>query len=158
LSIGIRQRMNENPRLTAGMIGVLVLICVAVVVLEVRAGRHTIATHMPDSYFTVDDGQTFFVASGDNVPPFEYHGQTAVHAYLFQCNGKRFVGYLERYTPAAHKQMVEGKDTPATQIYGRELKRPGDRDWVKSGDLKAAGKVTDVQCPDGSGTPEPIEP
>jgi hypothetical protein len=159
VSIGIRQRMNENPGITAGVMTAMVVVAVCVVVYQVRAGRRMITSHLPDAFFTVDDGKTFFTAAGENVPPFDYNGQTAVHAYVFEFNGKRFVGYLERFTPEAHQQMIEGKATPATQMYGRELKRPGDKTWVKSGDLKAVGKVIDVQCPGGgSGTPEPVEP
>jgi hypothetical protein len=159
LSIGIRQRMNEHPRVTAAVIGVIVIASVGAVVMQVRAGRHTIAAHLPDSYFSVDDGKTFFVASGDNVAPFDYQGQQAVHALVYECNGKRFVGYLERYTPDARKLMIEKKSTPATEIYGRELKRPGDKSWVKSGDQKNCAKIVDVQCPDGSSAAvEPVEP
>jgi hypothetical protein len=159
LSIGIRQRMNEHPRVTAVVIGVIVIASIGAVVMQVRAGRHSITTRLPDAFFTVDDGQTFFTAGGDNVPPFDYQGKVAVHAVVFECSGRRFVGYLERYTPEAHKQMIEGKATPVTQMYGRELKRPEERTWVKSGDLKAVAKVIDVQCPDGAaGTPQPIEP
>jgi hypothetical protein len=159
LSIGIRQRMNENPRVTAAVIGAIVIASVGAVVMQVRSGRHMIAARLPDAFFSVDDGQTFFTAGGENVPPFDYQGKTAVHAVVFECGGKRFVGYLERYTPEAHQQMIDGKATPATQMYGRELKRPGDKTWVKSGDLKAVASVIDVRCPDGAtGTPDPVEP
>jgi hypothetical protein len=158
LSIGIRQRMNENPRATAGVIGAIVVFAIGVVVMQVRASRHMIATQLPDSYFSADDGQTFFTASGDNVPPFDYKGQQAMHAAVFKCNGKLFVGYLERFTPEAHKMMVDGKNTQTAMMNGRELKRPGDKNWVKCTDLKAVNKLIDVRCPDGTGTPEPIEP
>jgi len=114
---------------------------------------------MPDSCFSIDDGKTWFAASSSNVPPFDYNGKQAVRAYVFECNGKRFVGFLERFTPEAHKLMVENKGTPQTRVYGREMKRPGDATWVKSGDYNGMGKVMDIKCPDGSsGTPEPVEP
>jgi hypothetical protein len=141
------------------LVGICIAITITTVVVQVRAGRRAITTQEPDSYFTTDDGKTFFAASGTNVPPFDYKGRTAVHAYVFESGGKRFVGYVERFTPEGHKAMVENRASPATLMYGRELKKPGSTTWVKSGDLAAMAKVTDVHSPDGnSGTPEPVEP
>jgi hypothetical protein len=107
----------------------------------------------------VDDGNTFFAAGSENIPPFDYKGQQAIHAYVFQCNGQRFVGYLERYTPEARQKMIAQKHSSfELETYGRELKRPGEKSWTKASDAAAVAKLTDVKCPDGKGTPEPVEP
>jgi hypothetical protein len=150
---------NEHRRIAGSVAVVCVVAAIGSVVWQVMGNRHVLMTKMPDQYFSVDDGKNFFVAGGDNVPPFDYRGKTAVHAYVFECGGKKFVGYLERFTAEARKAMMENKATPATQIYGRQLKKPGGASWVNSGDFKAAAMVADVHCPDGAPSdPVPVEP
>src|SRR3954447_5588752 len=149
--MGIRDKVNNNPRAAVAVIGAIVVLTVIAVVVQVLGSRRGPRMTMPDSYFTVDDGKTFFPASSSNVPPFEYQGKEAVHAYVFECDGKRFVGFVERFTPEARKLMVAGKGTPQTRVYGRELKKPGDKTWAKSGDFAAVEKVMDIKCPNSSG-------
>jgi hypothetical protein len=43
-------------------------------------------------------------------------------------------------------------------MYGRELKKPGDKDWTSSGEFAKAAALTNVKCPGGSGVPEVVEP
>jgi hypothetical protein len=156
--MGVRQWLNERPAIGMSVIGVLVLIAIGAIIAEWMGTRQKFPSGPPDYYFTVDDGKTYFAASSNNFPPFDYNGQTAVGAYVYECNGKRFVGYLERYTPEARALMVAGKETPDTLRFGRELKRPGDTVWVKSGDLATETRITTVSSPDGQGTPEPVMP
>jgi hypothetical protein len=158
LNMGIRQWLNERPGIASGVAVLAVAVTVVGIILEIRASRPRFPTGSPSYYFTVDDGQTYFAASSDNFPPFDYNGQEAVGAYVFECNGKRFVGYLERYTPEAHALMVAGKGTAETRRFGRELKRPGDKVWVKSGNLDTEAKITNVVSPDGQGVPELLMP
>jgi hypothetical protein len=55
--------------------------------------------------------------------------------------------------------MIDGTATPQHQIYGRELKKPGETKWVKSGDITGSAPVMNVQCPhNGAHVPEPVEP
>ena len=157
--MGVREWSEQHPKTIFGLVGACITLTIVTVVVQVLAGRRTINTHVPDSFFTVDDGKTFFVASGSNIPPFDYNGQTAVTAYVFQCSGKKFVGYLERYTPEAHKLMVEHHETIDTQISGRELKKPGDATWIRSDDHRNIAKVVTVECPGGTGeVADPVEP
>jgi hypothetical protein len=158
--MGIRETINENPRVALGVMTGIVVIAIGYVVVQVMASRKKFPESSPDSFFSVDDGKTFFAASSDNIPPFDYKGRTAVHAYVFQHDGKRFVGYLERYTPEARAAILAGKRTPQIERYGRELKRPGESSWIKSGDLAAEAKLTqNIRSPDGGGgTPEAVEP
>jgi hypothetical protein len=150
---------NEHRKIVGAVTVVCVVAAIGSIVWQLMGQRHTLMTKMPDAFFSVDDGRTFFVAGGDNYPPFDYQGQTALRAYVFQCGSTRFVGYLERFTPAAHQAMVDNKATSGTLIYGRELKKPGAKTWVSSGNQKASAMVADVHCPDGSSNdPVPIEP
>ncbi len=157
--MGIREWSNQHPKVTFSVIGACVLVAIASIVVEVRANHRGYPTSAPNSYFTVDDGKTFFVDSSDNYPPFDYKGQQAVHAYVFECSGKRFVGFLERYNDSVKQMLAAGKPLTAEMVrFGRELKKPGDTVWVKSGDLAVEAKVENVICPDGQGMPEEVEP
>jgi hypothetical protein len=158
--MGIRETMNENPRLTVGIVCTIALVATGFVVMQVLAGRRTFPSKSPNSFYTIDDGKTFFVASSDNIPPFEHEGKQAVHAIVFECSGKQFVGYLERYTPESRQAILAGKGSPTIETYGRELKKPGGKVWVKSGNLAAEDPITNqIQCPAGiSGVPERVEP
>jgi hypothetical protein len=141
------------------VIGGVVVLAAGFIAYQVWASRPKFRMDLPNSYYTVDDGKTFFVANSSNIAPFDYKGKTAVAAYVFECGGERFVGYLERYLPDARQAILEGRGTPQHQIQGRELKRPGDATWVKSGDFSAVAKVTEVVCPHGGAhAPEPVEP
>ena len=155
--MGLREWLNDHRGTTTGIVIAGVLVAIALVVIQVRANRHVYPTKLPDAFFSVDDGKTFFTAGMENIAPFDYGGREAVHAYVFECNGNRFVGYLERYTPEVRKAMLGGKHTAEMEMYGRELKKPGSTTWVKSGDITVEAKITDVHCPDGRRA-EPVEP
>lgn len=157
--MGFSEWCNEHRGIVGSVLVVFVLAAIGSIVWQVMGQRHKIMTTLPDAYFSVDDGKSFFVSSGDNYPPFEYQGHTAVRAYVYQCGNTRFVGYLERYTSQAHREMVDNKATAATLMNGRELKKPGDKSWVSSANQRASAAVADVHCPDGSSNdPVPIEP
>ena len=158
--MGVRQWFNQNPRVTAGVVAVVVLVAVGFVVMQVLASRPKIQSNLPDAYFTDDDGKTFFTANSASIPPFDRNGKQVCRAYVYECGGQRFVGYLERYNAEAHKAMLAGTATPQHQIYGRELKRPGESKWVNSGDFATVDKLAEVNCPHGGahGAPQPVEP
>lgn len=158
--MNVREWIEKNRKASSAVAVILVLVCVGVVVFEAVGHRHTISTTGPSHYYTIDDGKTFFVASGLNIAPFPFKGTTAVRAYVYECGGNKFVGYLQRYTPAARKIVTSGKAIPITvQAYGRELKRPGTTQWVSTRNSAAASKIKNVTCPQGTGgSPNPIEP
>jgi len=157
--IGVREWLNQHPSVAIGGGGVIVALAIGFIVVQVMAGRHKYPEGPPDSYFTDDDGKTFFAASSTNIPPFDHNGQQAVSAYVFQCDGQKFVGYMERFTPQFHDFVVAHGRTPEANRFGRELKRPGDAKWLQSGDLEKEGELEDIHCPNGgTDTPEAVEP
>jgi hypothetical protein len=156
--MGLRDRINQNPRTTLVVASVFVTAALVLAAMHVWAGRRGIVTELPDGFFTIDDGKTYFTANLSNVAPFDYQGKPAVRAYVFQCKGKPpFVGYLERYTPEGRKAMLEKKGSPGVQLTMREVKAPGAGTWINVSDSVRAGKIIDVRCSDGS-DPEPIAP
>jgi len=111
-------------------------------------------------FATVDDGKTFFVAPGDQLPPYEHEGKTALRAHVFSCDGgrTRFVGYLERYSLRAKALMIEtwkaektngGRPSVNQELFeGIEIKKPGDADWVRQSEVARAASITNVRCPE----------
>jgi hypothetical protein len=119
------------------------------------------------TYFTTDDGKTLFVDKSTRLPPFERDGKEAVRAHVFECGGKRVVGYLSRYTASAKKALDEassyagtGKAPPNVDQLanigrtGLEVKRPGDSQWVSQANARRATQIRVFKCPDGTTPPE----
>ena len=129
-------------------------------VIQAVSGRHKYQVKPPDSYFTADDGRTWFAGSSTSYPPFDHDGHTAVRAYVFQCGGKQFVGYMERYSSKAKASLdAGGQLSPWMARFGRELKRPGDPGWTPVKDEATESRIANIKCPDGgSGVPDEIEP
>ena len=172
--MGIRQKLAENRGLGVG-VAILLLIGGAIVIgYQMRALGPPPST-TPQAFYTNDDGKTLFVAPSDSLPPFDHGGKPAVRAYVYKCSGQQFVGYLERYTDEAKRMVREldeavknakpGGQPPANlgqlvnaRRFGREVKRPGDKNWVSVGS-REGGRAIDVQCPPGIvGTPELVLP
>jgi hypothetical protein len=157
--IGAREWLNEHPKVAIGGGVVIAVLAIGLIVVQVMAGRHKYPDGPPESYFTDDDGKTFFAATSTNVPPFDHNGRQAVNAYVFQCDGQKFVGYMERFTPQFHDFVVAHGRTAEANRYGRELKRPGDAKWLQSGDLQKEVELEDIHCPNGgTDVPEAVEP
>ena len=123
-----------------------------------------------DAYFSTDDGKTYFADKLTKLPPFDKDGKPAYRAHVFECGGKRVVGYLSRYRPEAIAALEEaaasrGTGKPprnaaalaAVGTYGLEVKRPGDAFWVSQADARRATAVRVFRCPDGS-TPNEVDP
>ncbi len=100
------------------------------------------------------------------LPPFDHDGKPAARVWMFSCDGgkTKFPGFLERYTPqaqarieAATQDFNSGKThvPPVTNLSDTEVKKPGPGNpWVSRANYQEAQKITNVQCPDGNGSPE----
>jgi hypothetical protein len=120
------------------------------------------------SFYTVDDGKTWFVDSAERVPPFDHGGKPAVRAHLFSCdNGKTaFVGYLQKIPDQVMQHYRDRGIDPATvddddlaEEGGWAAKRPGGSEWSNSKtDHDRYLQVLDVRCPDGSGSATEVVP
>jgi hypothetical protein len=144
----MRELINKYP-LAAGAF-VVVALAVAVVFV-VRGSVGPTNTIAGGAYYTDDDGNSFFVDEAQKVTPFDHNGKQAVKAYVFSCDGKRSVHYMERLTDVGRKvaqdslqksggQSIDIPDTFAPQAY--EYKRPGETSWR----YKLPGPLP---CPDG---------
>jgi hypothetical protein len=118
------------------------------------------------SFFTTDDGKTFFTADANRLAPFDHDGKQAVEARVFTTDGgkTRFVGYLLRYTDQG-KQMIEAMRgaggrpmiNPAL-LQNVEVKRPGEPKWIRQSDPAANAIVIVTRPGDRSQPAEPVEP
>jgi hypothetical protein len=172
--MGIRQTLGEKKKLGIAVAALAVVLGAVAVGYQVSAMGPARPT-APQTFYTVDDGKTLFADSTELLPPFDHKGKQAVRAYVYECDGKRFVAYLERFTDQAKRMVKElddavknakpGGKPPANlgeltnaRRFGREVKRPGDAKWVNIGS-KEGLKVMSVQPPAGlSGTPQLAQP
>lgn len=167
--MGLRETLNENPAITTAATALIIIVALGFALAQFMRGGDTpptVEAGERKSYFTVDDGKSWFEAPATNVPPFDHEGKTAVRARLYTCDGgeNKFVGYLERYTPAA-RQRIEQQDGVPTLMdmedpSAVEVKRPGGNRWVPR-DTPEGYRVRDVTCPDGTtdnleAVPEPL--
>lgn len=160
--MGIRQTMNENPKLAVGVTAGLILIAIIIIVWELASSRSGAPTaNFNQAFYSDDDGKTYFADEVSKIPPFPHNGKQAVKAVVFKCkDGKPFVAHLERYTEEGKKRLEETKQR-SSRVAGMmmmEVKKPGQANWVRvGGDSKAWSDIMRVTCPDGS-TPEPVLP
>jgi hypothetical protein len=163
--MSLREALNKKPALTGGVMAVIVAAAIAV---AVGTSASYGPRHRDKAFYSVDDGQTWFVDDVNKVPPFEHDGKQAVRARVFTSDGGKtsFVGYLERYTPEAKKLLesalaqakqgkVTGREGMDAMLHGTEVKKPGATKWVKRSD-PSYGEVLNVKCK--TGTPEVVLP
>ena len=164
--MGVREWVKRRQSLAA--VGAVVMIAGAAVAIFIQARDPDAGSGL--AFFTTDDGKTLFTDRITRLAPFDKDGKPACRAHVFECDGKRFVGYLSRYTPEAMKALEEakasrgtGKPPPNVHLLatagtaGLQVKRPGDPYWVSGADMARATAIRVVRCPDG-GTPEEVDP
>lgn len=168
--MGVRESMNKSRRLTGVMAGLLIV--GAGVAIFVQARDMSSSSGPGKAYFTTDDGQTLFVDDALKLPPFDHDGKPAYRAHVFECGGKRVVGYLSRYTAASMAALKEaksyagtGKPPPnvgalaAIGTTGQEVKRPGAANkWVSQADATRATQVRVFRCSADGSTPSEVDP
>jgi len=161
--MGVRERLNDNPRVAVGVAAAILVVTCTVVALQFSGA----STGEPSSsaFFTTDDGKTWFVDDATKLAPFQRDGKEAVRAYVFECNGTRFVNHLERFTPDGRKAAeaavgAKGTEPVAGQLRlsGAEIKKPGAKQWTPLSDMPKAGPILRPKCPNGTDEPKPLEP
>jgi hypothetical protein len=115
----------------------------------------------PQSYYTVDDGTTYFTDDASKGFSFDHNGQPAVQAMVYSCDGgsTKFVAYLRRANPAGGaRPPAPGVSVQLAQMMrGIQVKRPGVGNWVTI-QGRASADILDVKCPGGNGTASPVLP
>jgi hypothetical protein len=154
---------KQRPAFTAVAVAV-VIVGIGLVVWQSRSG---IPGPTTKAYYTDDDGKSWFTDELGKLCPFDHNGRPAYLANVFKCGaGGPFVAFLSRVSDAARPQLEQLKtQAGGTQSadYLRvlngatEVRRPGDKAWVRSG-TAAYDKVLDFPCPDGGADPHSVSP
>jgi hypothetical protein len=158
--VGIRETLNKNQTLTTGATIAIIVIAIGVIVWQMLPERAP--RIVTKSYYTVDDGKTWFEDAADKIAPFDKDGKEAVRAHLFKCgeDGEKFVGYLEKLDQKVKARVDEFKGNPSNrgrvmpgqaevEDNGRLVKRPMDKNWIPETNPLAA-RITTIKCKDGS--------
>jgi len=177
--VGIRETLNRNPSIATGTTLAVIVIAVAFIVYSQSQGGSAASREPTKAFYTIDEGKHWFADDITKLPPFDHEGKEAVRVLLFRCgDGEPFVGYLERYTPDAKKQLEEVRNTAAgsgsksparspqevanlavAMKVGKEIKKPGDAKWTSIMDEQNRNRILQTRCPDGqSDTPTPVTP
>ena len=162
--MGIRDRLGGGNSVVGVGTAAALLVAAGIVFFwyyESQAGNRPPNPNV--SFFSDDDGQTFFRDSAYKFPPMDHDGKTAYVALVFDDGQKKFVGYLVRYTPEARKQIQDAYDnpnpgesagmaalrvihSPDVRYRGTEMKRVGDQKWVPAAQVG----IPSVNCADGT--------
>jgi hypothetical protein len=165
--VGIRETLNKNPGITTGgAIAIIVIVGLVIVWQLLPSSGVASDPSQMRVFFSVDDGKTWFADSFEKLPPWDKDGKKAVRAHVFRgSDGKEFVGYLERFSPAGRARVEaalkqSGTLPPLFEITlpsDIEIKPPGsgDKGWISQNDPRAQA-VLQVKSPT-TGKPE-IEP
>jgi hypothetical protein len=106
--MSVREKLNDKKLGTAVAIGLLLL---ALAILGIYLLSHwTPKADVLHSYYSDDDGQSYFEDSVYKFPPYDHSGKTAYLVTLAVRNGSKSVAYLSRYTPSAQKQLQDEYD------------------------------------------------
>ena len=155
---GVRESFLRKPKLPILLLAAIIVALIAVIWNNHRNAVAE-ANARPQAYFSVDDGATYFVESADLIPPFDYKGKPAYRARVFAndaANQKKWVGYLERYTPQGKSQIERarrGEGDPESVVLrvlanSVEVKKPGQSNWVVISDASAKA-IVEPKSPDG---------
>lgn len=166
MSMTLRDKINRNPK-QAGIIGGSLIFLALVFIFWYNCGGSG-GAGSGRSYYSIDDGKTFFEDASNKIPPFTHEGKQAARAHVFRCGSSEpFVGYLEMYTPNDKKVMEDalaGKAPPAAYagFSGQAMvKKPGAQyQWIAlmPGTTQFyAQTVQQAPCPDGT-QPERVYP
>jgi hypothetical protein len=148
--MAIREFLNKYPSQTKAGTIIVIIVALSISIWYNRSGGPSNASK---AYYSTDDGATTFVDDFFKAYPFDHDGKPAYRAYVFQgSDGKQFVGYLERYTPAGLSDLQSllskggNREQLRDQIQsvrsrGTELKAPKNPDakWYPVGSGQAEG-------------------
>ena len=161
--MGIRETIRKSQK------GTVVVACVVLIgaIIAIFVQAKSFGPAGPgDAFFTVDDGKTFFAGDARQLAPFDYGGKQAVRAHVFECEGKKVVGYMSRYTQESldlfeEAKLAKAEGRPPKNVQklatvaftGTELKKPGSDKWVVQTNTNAT-KIRIFKCKDGKVPPE----
>lgn len=136
--MSIREKLNHSPGLSTAAGGVVLVIALALIVRQL----HEAGPHKPGlpskSFYSDDDGKTWFLDEYMKVTPFDHRGKPAYKVVVYRCgDAKPAVAYLERFSDSQKAAM---KEIPADNVYdyaGRFMSF--QEAWISSSQAATAG-------------------
>jgi hypothetical protein len=165
--MGVREKINAKKSLGYGLSIAFILVAASVLAYT-QWPEHRFAGKT--SFYSDDDGQTWFIDSIYKSTPFDHNGKQAYRAVIYSCeNGKtKFCAYLMRDRPEDKKRLDDAVAQAAQQgnppssvalfedkgiINDMEIKQPGPgHDWVPSLSSKATNEINTSLAPHADGT------
>jgi hypothetical protein len=159
--MGIRDYANQHRGAAIGVASGMIVVAVVVAVLSTRDGASAENGMTAKSFFSNDDGKTWFADNATMIPPFTKDGKEAHRAYVYRApDGTEFVAYLEKYTPAGKRAVEAALARPPEEQFDTDpyladgagdavlVKKPGANAWINSADPRAA-PVLSIVSPKG---------
>jgi hypothetical protein len=159
--MGVRETVNRRPASLVSGIIVTALLAGTWGWKSFDRRPRTVAG-FGKAFFTTDDGQSWFVDSAENIPPFDYDGKTAYQVQVFRCaHGGEFAAFMQSYSSST-KAMLEkaiargmsGADVRELEMNNPPMvKKPGASQWL-SDNPQQEDQYRDAMrlvCPDGTG-------
>lgn len=157
--MSVRNRISESPVIIVGMLfGLAVFGCVLYVLIKSPNLGTPVKTF---SYYTIDDGASFFPDDRPLSTPFQKDGKNAILAAVFTCDSNRtqFCGYLVKQAPAPANTVVGKSVAPGQTRMMKYIKKPGDTEWIPESDHDNWTAIeSSVKCPEGAGEPIRLTP
>lgn len=158
--MSLREKINENPQIAAGVGGAVALIAVLYILWSLFSGGGGVPSFDPNDaqlYYTKDEGATFQPGPvADRMKP----GIVQAHVYTLPDGKTQIVGYLERWSAegiAANKDLekaiksnnkAETQRLDAAAAAGHEVRKPKVGTWVTV-DKPEAAKIMTPTGPKG---------
>jgi hypothetical protein len=164
--MGIRETINERPAIVVVLSVVIILAMAVVTWMQIRGPGTTQPADrasLAKSWFTTDDGKTWFPDDANRVTPFDHQGKKAYRCYVWTCDeGKtKFVSHLERAKPGLWRErQATGKYEPNDLVFSPfDVKPPGAPETAWTDQSSSTGyQIATPRCPQGqSGTPLPVK-
>ena len=166
--MSIQTFIERNLRVAA-IVASLPIIAAILVIIQFSSAKSPGAA-MTQAHFSTDDGASWFADDINKISPVTINSKEAVQALVVRCgNGKPFVAYLLRYTPAgkkiledavvaaaaakakSQKPMSSGTNINMVNAQYREVKKPmTSEEWVNEvRDPAKYRAIVKLSCPDG---------
>src|SRR5690349_15140739 len=107
--MSMRELINRYPKLAT--VAILIAVCSSAALAYVMTTRSSENIEsLSLSYYTTDEGKTWFTDEIDKPIPFDHDGKPAYRAMIFKCGQSApFCGYLQRLTEPAKAKVADLK-------------------------------------------------
>jgi hypothetical protein len=156
----VRQVLERHQKIVVGIVCMVIVGAIAAIYAQVRPAPHP---NVNLTYYSDDDGTTWFEGPIFKITPFDHDGREAVGAMIYRANGRKYVGYLTRFSKKGTEifQRLQPKAAGGANSVSilapmfadmtlQEVKLPGPgHPWVNMRSMEARPIVTPPNSPSG---------